>query len=259
MKSLSIFLILAVFPAALLFAQEDAPALDPAKTREVIRQWVKTERLISEEKTAWQVEKKQMQMLLDLYQKELTLLNEELEQAGGAAESVDKDKEKLEAELKRYRTAQRLLTDTLARLLPRVRTLITRFPKPLQDELSADIDALNAPDALGQPRDVLRSTISVLMTAGRFNRSVTLTEEIRDVSGGKRISVDVLYLGLARGYYAARSGDKAGVGVPQKAGWKWTGQAEIADDVRQAIAVYKKDKQPQLLKLPVAIDKEIGK
>ena len=237
------------------FAQQDPPPSDPAKSRELIRQWVKTERLVSEEKTAWQVEKKRMQSLLDLYEKELSLLNEELEKAGSATGLIDQNKEKLEASLKKYRSAQRLLVDTMARLLPRVRGLIARFPQPLRDELSADIDALNAPDALSQPRDVLRSTISLLSTAGRFNRSVTLVEENRTLSGGKKISVDVLYLGLARAYYAARSGDSAGVGKPQKEGWEWEPNPSIADDVRQAIAVYRKDKQPQILQLPVAVEK----
>ena len=56
-----------------------------------------------------------------------------------------------------------------------------------------------------------------------------------------------------------RSGEVAGVGVPQKAQWDWSSRPEIADDVRMAISVYRKDKQPQLLKLPVALDKEVVK
>ena len=51
--------------------EKTTPAVDPAASREMIRQWVQTERILSEEKTSWQVEKKRMQDLLDLYQKEL--------------------------------------------------------------------------------------------------------------------------------------------------------------------------------------------
>ncbi len=240
-------------------AQSDKPATDPAQTRELIRQWVKTERLVSEEKTAWQVEQKRMQELLGLYQKELKLLNEELEKAGGAADLIDKDKEELEEKLTNYRAAQRVLADAMARLLPRGRRLIGRLPQPLQDELSADIDALNAPDALSQPRDVLRSMISVLTTAERFNRSVTLAEETRTLPDGKKISVDVIYLGLARAFYAARSGNASGVGTPQEGSWEWQARPDLAEDVRRAIAVYRKDQQPQLLKLPIAIEKEASK
>ena len=38
-------------------------AVQPSRARELIKQWVQTERLISEEKTSWQVEKQQMQDL----------------------------------------------------------------------------------------------------------------------------------------------------------------------------------------------------
>ena len=104
-----------------------------------------------------------------------------------------------------------------------------------------------------------QATIALLSTAGRFNRSLTLAEETRTLDGGKKVSVDVLYLGLSRAFYAARSGELAGVGIPQKDGWEWKAQPEIAEDVRVAIAVYRKDKQPQLLKLPIALDKEVAK
>ena len=63
-------------------AQESDLTADPESSRELIRQWVQTERIISEEKSAWQVEKQQMQELLGIYQQELKLLDEELNQAG---------------------------------------------------------------------------------------------------------------------------------------------------------------------------------
>jgi hypothetical protein len=88
---------------------------------------------------------------------------------------------------------------------------------------------------------------------------VSLVEETRVLAGGKKISVDVIYLGLARAFYTARSGDVAGVGIPQKDAWSWQARPDIADNIRQVIAVYRKDQQPQLLRLPIAIDKEGSK
>ena len=105
--------------------------VDPASSRELIRQWVQTERIISEEKTIWQVEKERMQDLLDIYQKELKLLDEELSQAGASAGLVDENKQKLEAGLAQYREARQLLTAAMARLLPRMQALTARFPRPL--------------------------------------------------------------------------------------------------------------------------------
>lgn len=257
-NSISTFAFLFFLPCSLI-GQSEGTVVDPVETRELIRQWVAAERLVSEEKAAWQVEQKRMQELLGLYQKELQLLDEELGKSGGAADLIDNDKDKLEVRVKKYRAAQGLLAKTMVRLLPRAQQLIAFFPQPLQDELSADIDALNTSDALSKPRDVLRSMISMLTTAERFNRSVTLVEETRVLPGGKKISVDVIYLGLARAFYTARSGDVAGVGIPQKDAWSWQARPDIADDIRRVIAVYRKDQQPQLLRLPIAIDKEGSK
>ncbi|MCP5538401.1 MAG: DUF3450 family protein [Akkermansiaceae bacterium] len=238
---------------ASLWAQDAGTTEDPGATKELIHQWVKTERMISEEKTSWEVEKKSMQSLLDLYRKELALLNEELTQAGASVELVDHDKEKLEAELKQYREAQQLLRASMARMLPRMKNVITRFPQPLADELKSDLDALSAPDALGKPRDVLKSMLAVLSAAGRFNRSITVAEETQTLPDGKKMTVSVLYLGLCRAYYTTSSGDTAGIGSPGKEGWVWQSVPAIAADVRRAIAVYQKSQQPQLIKLPVKL------
>lgn len=226
---------------------------DPAATRELIRQWVKTERIISEEKTSWDVEKKRMQELLDLYQKELKLLDEEIDKAGKSASMVDENKQRFQTELKQYREAQQLLGDTMARLLPRLKSLMARLPQPLLDELSAEINLLNSEDALGKPRDVLKSMVAVLSASGRFNRSITIAEDTRQTPDGKKMTVDVLYLGLCRAFYTTAAGSTAGVGTPGETGWEWQPVADLADDIRRTIAVYRKDKQPQLIKLPVKI------
>ncbi len=229
-------------------------AQDISKEREIIRQWVQTERLISEEKSAWDEERQRMQNLLALYKKELTLLNEELKQSGTSAAHVDEEKQGFEKQIKEYREAQMLLSETMARLLPRVKRLIARFPHPLLEEISSEVETLNAPDARAHPRDVLKSTLAVLSSAARFNRSITVTEEIRTLDQHKKRTVRVIYLGLCRAYYTSRQGDTAGIGTPRKDGWQWTPAPELASDIRNAIHVYQKNKQPQLVKLPVKIE-----
>lgn len=249
-------LLLVISLASWVSAQDEGETIDPAASRELIRQWVQTERLLSEEATAWQVEKKRMQDLLDLYRKELQLLDEEISKAGASVGMVDENKERLEAELRQFREAQRLLRGTMARLLPRMKALVSSFPGPLRDEITADSGMLAQPAALEKPRDVLKSMIAILTSAERFNRSITIAEETREFSGGKKMTVDVLYLGLSRAYYATGAGDTAGIGIPSAAGedgWVWKEEPAIADDVRRAIAVYEKDKQPQLIKLPVQV------
>ncbi len=257
MKHSVIFILLVTALIPCVNGQDEAKktdsVVDPVVSRELIRQWVQTERILSEEKSAWQVDKKRMQDLLDLYQKELGLIDEELEKAGASVEWVDKDKQRFESDLKQWREAQQLLRETLTRLLPRVTALLARFPRPLLDEIATDADLLRSPKALEHPRDVLKSMIAVLTTSARFNRSITVVEEIRTVSGGEKMTVDVLYLGLCRAYYTTGVGDTAGIGVPGKTGWEWQPEPGLANDIRRTLAVYQKDQQPQLVKLPVEV------
>jgi hypothetical protein len=228
--------------------------VDPSKSRELIKQWVQTERLISDEKTSWQVEKQQMQDLLEIYKKELTLLSEELDAAGGAAELIDVNKEKLESDLTQYREAKRVLRSSMAGLVPRMQSLSKRLPEPLQEELRVDVEFINTDAALDTPRDILKSIISILNAAGNFNRTITLVEETRSLDNGKKITVNVLYLGLCRAYYAADLGPLAGIGEPSIEGaWSWTENADIADQVRKTIAVFRKSSQPQVVDLPVQL------
>ncbi len=251
-----------VITAALLavagsHAQESGKAAEegnPVHSRELIRQWVQTERMISEEKSAWQAQRQQMQDLLEIYQKELSLLNEELDAAGGSAGLIDESKERLEASLQQFREARQFLRETVARLLPRLQKLIQCFPAPLVEELEADIEFLNSPAVLEDPRDALKSMIAILNAADRFNRTLTLAEETRLMGNGKKVSVNVLYLGLCRAYYASANGSTAGIGVPSTTDqWQWTEQNEIAQQVSQTISVYLKAKQPQLINLPVQL------
>ena len=243
--------------------------VNPSNSRELIRQWVQTERIISEEKTTWQVEKQQMQDLLEIYQQELKLLNEELNVAGSSADLIDENKEKLESGLAQYREAKLMLRSSMASLVPRMQKLVGRFPAPLVEELGSDIDLIRSPQALDKPRDVLKSIIAILNAAGSFNRTLTLAEETRTLANGKKITVSVLYLGLCRAYYAADVGPLAGTGVPAATaatadtaataataaagGWLWTEDGGIADQVRRTIAVHKKSAQPQLVELPVQL------
>ena len=69
--------------------------------------------------------------------------------------------------------------------------------------------------------------------------------------------MEVLYLGLARAYYADRSGN-AGVGEPGKDGWEWTAKPELNSEVVKAFDELDKKRPPELVELPVKI-KEVGR
>ncbi len=263
MKSLGILLA----TANMLIAQQTTTpsSSTSVEARAMIRQWVKTERLISEEKMQWNVDQSHMRELLKVYQTELKLLTEELKKAGEVAQDVDRRREQAKKDIAAHREARQELKNALSRQLPRMLRILPLLPPPLQKEIAENAEVLYRKDAMEKPRDVLKSMLAILTSAARFNRTITVVEETRLMKGGKKRLVQVMYLGLARAYYAAASGDIAGIGIPQASNqpsnqsdlatnhWRWESRPELASRIRQAIAIYNKDKQPQLIQLPVSI------
>ena len=65
--------------------------------------------------------------------------------------------------------------------------------------------------------------------------------------------VEVIYLGLARAYYADRSGN-AGIGVPGAGGWDWESRPDLHGQVTNALAQLDKKRPPEVVSLPLKID-----
>ncbi|MDC0088079.1 DUF3450 domain-containing protein [Akkermansiaceae bacterium] len=239
-----------IFYSLLLVQYAPADSADPTVSRELIRQWVKTEQLISEEATEWKADKQSMQDLLEIYKKELGVLDAEL----SANKKVDNSE--VTADVQSYQEAKQVIVDSLPRLKSRLLLLSNRFPTPLLTEIKADLEVLRLSSSAATSRETLKSMISVLNAAGSFNRKVTLAEETRELEGGKKMIVDVIYLGLCRAYYVTAKGNVSGVGIPSVNsvnGWQWSPDPSISNDVRRAIRIYKKETQPDLIELPVQI------
>jgi len=226
-----------------------AQAADPAviELRETISKIVDTQTLESKERLDWQSRKAEMQNLLELHQRELVLLSEELDKAGQSAPGHAETTDTLKSEIETLKISRRATAEAVARNVPRTLSLAKRFPPPLLKDAEPEIAALAAWKSSDEPREALQSVISLLAKAHQFNRRLTRVSEIRD---GRE--VDVLYLGLARAFYTGRKGT-AGIGQPGTDGWTWTSRPEIASELTTALATLDKRLPPTMVKLPLEI------
>lgn len=237
----------AAFP---LWAEEVEPDAAVVELRETISKIVDVKSQVSKEMSDWQSRKAEMSELFSLHQRELTLLNEELEKAGQSAGGYDEMKQAAEQEIQVLKEARRAAREAVARNQPRMLTLAKRFPAPLLDDTEVERIALESwtPDA--EPRDGLQAILGMVAKAEQFNRRVTRSTEER---GGRE--VEVLYLGLARAYYADRSGN-AGFGEPATDGWKWSERPGLNGEVVKAFDELDKKRPPELVELPVKITQD---
>lgn len=249
MKSLSAALL---FLLPVVLAEETASDAAIVELRATIAKIVDAEVLASKESADWQGRKAQMAALLELQQRELKLLNEELAEAGASAGSFDERKREAEADLAELKEVRRAVKQVVAEAQPRMIALVQSMPEPLLKEMELERISLESWTAEDEARGGLQAILGIVAKAEQFNRRITRSVEERD---GRE--VQVIYLGLARAYYADRSGN-AGLGDPGPDGWKWQSKPEIAGEVRSALDQLDRKRPPEVVELPVQI-KEVAR
>ena len=227
------------------YAEE--PDASVAALRETIAKIVDTQTLESTERTDWEARKAEFAALLELHRKEISLLDEELEKAGQSAPGHGESSDAMKAEIESFKETRRLAKEAVARNVPRAIALTQRFPDPLRKECEVEIASLKAWKAEDEPREALQSILSILAKAQQFDRRFTRSIEVRD---GRE--VDVLYLGLARAFYADKK-EGAGIGEPGADGWNWKAKPEIRAELIAAFGMLDKKRPPAMVRLPLEI------
>jgi hypothetical protein len=233
-------------------AAQSQPDAQIVELRETISKMVEVKALASMEKNEWAGRKAEMAELLKLHRRELELLGEELEKSGTSAGGYDEKKREAEEELERLKSARRAASETVLKNKDRTLALAKFFPKPLAMESEVERVSLESWEAGDEARDGLQAILGMVTKAEQFNRRITRTKEERD---GRE--VEVIYLGLARAYYADRSGN-AGVGQPDEEGWIWLSKPELNGEVVKALDELDKKRPPEVVELPVGI-KEVAR
>lgn len=247
--------LLAAAVAAIIFAcpaaadqAEDEKAANLAELRATIAAIVEAQTLASRETHDWQARKATMADLLDIHRHEIELLTEELDTSGRSAPGHDEAVTQAKADIAALRETRATLTAAVERARPRVIALATRFPAPLASEIIPDLATLEAWTTGDEPREALQPLLAVLSKAAQFNRRITRAFEVVD---GRE--VEVLYLGLARAFYADRSGN-AGIGTPAASGWMWQADPAINRQVLRAFEILDQKRPPARVELPLHIE-----
>jgi hypothetical protein len=98
-----------------------------------------------------------------------------------------------------------------------------------------------------------QNVIGILNEVNKFNRDITVTNELRELPGGSMAEVTVVYLGLGQAYYVTSGGDGAGVGRPAADGWEWTAANHLAPEIFRTVEILKNAQPPAFVPLPVEI------
>jgi len=218
----------------------------------MVEQWLLTERMIAQEKLDFEKQKKHTAQLIELYEKELLSLNEELSKAGQNAPSVSAEVDKNKTILENTEKARRVTIQQVAQYQPRLLALQKKLPPPLLEQLSDEFLQLEETASNANVSDNLRAILKILGETEQFNRRYTFTEHPLELSG-KMYRGTVFYLGLSRAFFLA--GDRAGYGISTDSGWTFTEESSLKPQIQKAISVKNKEISSDFFQLPLQVTK----
>lgn len=250
-------LILGAFIAPPLSAQDDVEEGEDGKRSDLraelvqtqLREWVRVKKQISDERADWEAEKQVLADLNDLRRKEIAQMEELIEAAGTRLSDAEKQKAALLAEEETLRVRRQQWENEIGRSEERLRGLVVRFPPVLREKVSDALIRLEAADPEAPLQNRWRDLLAILGEVESFENTITVTPELRE-SGERQMEVEVVYLGLARAWYVDRQGSLAGVGIPGPTGWQWSERLELAEEIRQIVAMHRKEIPPSFVPLP---------
>jgi Protein of unknown function (DUF3450) len=224
------------------------------ETRSTLEKWVEARQLVSKAKSDWQSDKESLEQTIQLFERELKAVDEQMLKVNTNSVQVDKERSEAESLKSASTAALERVKAFAAEFEKKVKTATAQMPVPLQDTLKP---LLNHMPAEGNTKmsaaERLQVIIGILNEMDKFDNAVSVFSEKRKDPKGEEIAVETLYVGLGTAYFVNDKGDFAGVGSPGKAGWEWTNKPEIAPSVREAIRVYRNERPAAFVSLPATI------
>ncbi|MFP6901662.1 MAG: DUF3450 family protein [Opitutales bacterium] len=242
-----------LLPIVAWLALSGAPTVgDLKETRQLIAEWVETERMISQEKVEWNADRQLLVDLIATLKAENGALDEKLAKSKADMVGVSQQRAILNEHIIRAKETAESLRGKIGELENLALTLLPAFPSPLRERAGRFAAAIENPKRFEtfSLRERLENTVAVLQAANLFDQAVNL-EKQKFAIAGKTREFHVLYFGFSAGYFVNDSATTAGYGMPGKDGWQWTQQNELADEVRKAVAIHGKRAMATFIELPL--------
>ncbi|HSH09930.1 MAG TPA: DUF3450 family protein, partial [Oceanipulchritudo sp.] len=235
----------ALVAGSTLQAQDEAAVQkEIAKAREVIAQYVDTRQAIALEKNEWKAYQELTQRRIDLYEREINQLQELIQAAEKDTTQAERQIAAIREEIGSLRAANEIVSRSMPAYEAQMRELYQYFPRPLKNKVQRLVQQFGKPR---QASDRMAILIGILNEVDKFNTEFNFDTDEKKLPNGDTKLVDVIYLGLAVGYYSDKDGKVGGIGVPAAGDWVWTERNDLAPAIRDAVLYYNGDIKPAML------------
>lgn len=249
---------LSVFATAIVWdvasAQSGVTGVDEFRAR--MEKWVEARKLISEEKSDWEVDRESLEATRDLLRQQKESLTASIAELEESSTAADEERRELLLQRGELQRARGVLADRIRAMEEEVLAIVPQLPHPLQEKLEPLLvqipkDPESAQSQLGQR---LMNVLGVLSQTEKFNGAATMVAETRALDAEQKVQVRTLYWGLGQAVYVDGQGVHAGIGRPGSDGWEFSEQPDFARDAKLLLDVYEGNVDViGFVKIPVAI------
>lgn len=230
-------------------------SVDVEDTRATLSEWIETKRLISKERKDWRLSREVLSDRIELVRREIEATRSKIGDAEESVSTADAKRVELMAEEERLKETSKLLEVLIAGYELRTRKLLPRLPQHVREHLkpiTQELPAEGEETTLSLTKRY-QNVVGILDQINKFNREVKVTSEVRDLGGGTKSEVTVIYLGIAYGFYVNGNEDVSGVGTGNEAAWEWSPDNDIAPEVASAVRILNNEEVASFVPLPVEI------
>ncbi|WP_426357751.1 DUF3450 family protein [Pseudocolwellia sp. HL-MZ19] len=216
---------------------------------QLVQRWLQIERQISELTVDGIQQESSMKQTLQLLEIEYQQLSASNESRQKNHSELTEKRTKLITLQSELETSQDLLSAQLNKINQQLISLQVQLPPPLLTSWENVGDLNN--DSL-ETTEKLQIALDVLTRLIDFQNRISIHEMAIKHANGSEIWVTQLYLGAAQAWFVSNDLTYAGIGYPDVLGWQWEFDENIdADQIAKGIAVHKKQRAAQWIKLPI--------
>jgi len=230
------------------------PEQEAAVLRARLDKWIEANRLAAQAEAEWASEKQTLQRRIAVLEQENKLLDQRIAEAQATTSEAEKKRAALLEKRDTLQATAAVIAQNIAFYERELRALVPLLPAPLQREVAPLLAKIPAQTSERPISERTQTVLTLLEAVEKFDNSVTLVSEVREVPGQGQREVQVLYLGLAQGYFIDASGTVAGVLRPAEDQWFAEIVPDLAEPVSRAIAVYETTRQAELVDLPLTLE-----
>ncbi len=234
--------------------------MDVAALEALTGRWIALRSELAAEEQSWKQQERQWKREIALLEREIASRRESLAEDTGYLQDVERGQADLIASKDVATDALQEMASVVSRHEVKLRAVSSWIPQSLHAALGTGFRALPENDDVAARASVLRRLQTVLALYTQIeslHNNMHLVRELIPVREQKR-EVDVLYVGLARGFAVSARNDWAAIGTPSDTGWQWQEVPEEASRIRLAIRVLQREADLQLVPLLLGIAGEGG-